>query len=307
MADKIKSEISASQAMDDFKLVDGIGPVVEKRLHAAGVLTYTQLAHMKPDAIAKLLNGMVGYSTSRIKEQDWSGQAINLAEKTGPSFLDENLESTNNSLHYTSYTIELLLDGENQVRRTRAVHVQSHQEITWAGWDVARLSSFMVDSGQLQIASAQKEAHISKLASSSTSDLEPSPPAPALQGDTKIVETKLMNKAGQPLGALIPGNKPFGIQLILDLSQVEVPKGERLSYDATIYLKKMGINQREVTGEKKGSLESAKSAVIDISNQPLAPGDYRLEALVALRPKSQPKQLKNQLMAMTESMHLHVV
>jgi hypothetical protein len=291
--------------------VDGIGPAVEKRLHSAGILTFAQLASLKPEKLAKLLNGMVGYSPKRIKDEDWSGQARILAEKAGQTLVDEAQGPTNNSLHYASYTVELLLDRENQVRRTRAMHVQSSQEATWAGWDAGRLHDFLVDSGQLQTTSSQEsltvdEAPVSKPAPSPTADLEPSRPALALKGATKIIDTRLVNQSGQSLGAIIPGDQPFEVQLLLDLSQVEVPKGERMGYDATIYLKKLGKSDQVVTGGKEGTLTAVKSAMIDVSSQPVAPGDYRLEALVALRPFSQPKRLKNQLMAMTESMLLHV-
>jgi len=149
MAEKILSEPAASQAVDDFKLVEGIGPAVEKSLHAAGILTYTQLASMKPEKLARLLDGMIGYSPKRIKEQDWSGQARTMANKVGQTFAGENYEGPNNSLHYASYTVELLLDRNNQVRRTRIMHVQTQQETTWAGWNTDRLRGFLVDSGQL--------------------------------------------------------------------------------------------------------------------------------------------------------------
>ena len=311
MAEIKQSAFETSQALHDFKLVDGIGPAVEKRLHAAGVHTYAQLASLKSENLAKLLEGMVGYSPNRIKEQDWSGQAHVLAGQAEKSIPEEIHEPANNSLHYASYTVELLLDRDNKVRRTRVVHVQSHQEISWAGWNEDRLCSFVADSGQLRIIATEEgafveESTISKYAPSPTFDLEPSHSAPTLKGATKIIETRLVNQAGQPLGALIPSNKPFEVQLLLDLSQVEAPKGERLNYDATIYLRKIGNHGRDISGGKEGSLAPAKSAVIDISNRPLAPGDYRLEGLVALRPHSQPKRLKNQLMAMTESMLLHV-
>jgi len=311
MNEKLQSKIASRQAADDFKLVDGIGPAVENRLHAAGILTYSQLAGMKLEILTSLLDGMVGYSPKRIKEQDWSGQARKLSNQTGQSLVDDVQESTNNSLHYASYTVELLLDRDNQVRRTRAMHVQSSQEATWAGWDAGCLRDFLVDSGHLQTTSSQEnmtvdKAPVSKPPLSPTADLEASRPALTLKGATKIIETRLVNKSGQSLGALIPGDQPFEVQLLLDLSQVEVPKGERMGYDATIYLKKLGKSDQVVTGGKEGTLTAVKSAMIDVSSQPVAPGDYRLEALVALRPFSQPKRLKNQLMAMTESMLLHV-
>jgi hypothetical protein len=308
MAENIQSNISTGQAEDNFKLVDGIGPAVENRLHEAGVTTYSQLAGLKPKMMAEILNGMVGYSPKRIKEQDWSGQAYTLAKNVEPSSIEENHESINNSLHYASYTVELLLDRENKVRRTRVLHVQSNQETTWAGWDIGRLRGFLVDSGQLQIITVQEDAAISKsISSTKPLKIESSHSAPVLQGTTQIVETRLVNQAGHPLGALIPGNTPFEIQLVLDLSQVEMPKGECLDYNATLYMKKMGNTGRVITGEKNGSLDMAKSAVINVYNQPLAQGDFRMEALVILRPNSQPKHLKNQLMAMSESMVLHVI
>jgi hypothetical protein len=311
MAEKIQPMNAASQVVDDFKLVEGIGPAVEKRLHAAGIQTYAQLARVKPEKLANILEGMIGYSPKRIMEQDWSGQARVLAEQAEQAIPEESHIPVNNSLHYASYTLELLLDRDNQVRRTRAMHVQTRKESSWAGWDADRLHGFLVESGQLQILLPQemvsvKETRGFELASASSATLEASKPAMALQGVTKIVETRLFSQSGQPLGAMIPCNTPFEVQLMVDLSQVEAPKSERLSYDATIFIKAVGKKVMDVIGEKEDTISAVRSAVIDISSLPLAPGNYRLEALVALRPHSQPKSLKNQLIAMTEGMLLHV-
>ena len=308
MAERIQSEHLAEKAMDDFKQVDGIGPAVEKRLHAAGILTYAQLARLKPEKLARLLDGMIGYSPKRIAEQAWTSQARKLAEQAPPGELHE---PPNNSLHYASYTVELLLDRENQVRRTRLMHVQTRQETTWAGWDADRMGDFLVQSGTLNIGAIQARAVAqAEPAGLAAPSPQPEPlasrPASALRGVTRIAETRLLNQAGQPLGALIPGKTPFLIQLMLDLSQLDYPKNERLSYEATIYMKKMGKSGRELMGEKEGSLPAGKSAVIEISSQPLEEDDYSLEALVAVRPHSQPKYMKNQILALTESMLVHV-
>lgn len=311
MADKRQPELINTQIGDDFKLVDGIGPAVEKRLHAAGILTYAQLAHLTSKKLAKLLDGMVGYSPKRIQEKNWSNQAQKLADQYGQAITEEPHEPNNNSLHYASYTVELLLDRDNQVRRTRAMHVQTRQESSWAGWKAGRLQRFLVDSGQLQISSVMETepaqvSQVTRPAPSSSEIHKTDKPYITLQGATKIVKTRLLNQSGQPLGALIPGKTPFSVELILDLSQVEFPKEERLSYYATIYLKRMGKSRRDISGGTEGSLTRAKRAAIEIYSEPLDPGDYRLEALVALHPHSQPKSLKNQLTAVTEGMFLHV-
>ena len=314
MAERIQPGHAASQVVDDFKLVDGIGPAVEKRLHAAGIQTYEQLARSEPERLAKLLEGMIGYSTKRIEDQDWSGQAQVLAEQAEEPIPEEIHEAVNNGLHYASYTLELLIDHDNQVHSTRAMHVQTRQESRWAGWDTERLQSFLVDSGKLQIALAQEaastqEKQVSEIIASSSETSqsgETSSPETALQGIPEIVETRLMDQSGQPIGILIPGSTPFEVQLMLDLSQVKIPKGGQLSYDAIIYIKEMGKRGKEVAGRKEGTISADKSTSINVSSQPLNPGGYHLEALVALRQLSEPKSMKNQLTAMIESMPLHV-
>ena len=64
--------------MDDFKLIKGIGPAIERRLHEVGVTTFAQLAALSPDALATLVEG-AGVSSGRIVTQDWIGRAGELA------------------------------------------------------------------------------------------------------------------------------------------------------------------------------------------------------------------------------------
>jgi hypothetical protein len=64
--------------MDDFKLIKGIGPAIERRLHEAGITTFVQLATLSPDDVATLVNG-AGVSSSRIAKENWIGRAEELA------------------------------------------------------------------------------------------------------------------------------------------------------------------------------------------------------------------------------------
>ena len=57
---------------DDLKLVKGIGPVYERGLHAAGVMTFADLAAADPSSLADTL----GVSESHI--DDWQAQATGL-------------------------------------------------------------------------------------------------------------------------------------------------------------------------------------------------------------------------------------
>ena len=67
--------------MDDFKLIKGIGPAIERRLHEAGITTFVQLATLSPDDVATLVNG-AGVSSSRIVKENWIGRAEELATAT---------------------------------------------------------------------------------------------------------------------------------------------------------------------------------------------------------------------------------
>lgn len=313
MAKAANPEITTAQVVDDFKLINGIGPAVEKHLHDVGITSYAQLATLKPKALAKILDGMVGYSVERIVERDFIGQAKKLADETGQVPVTLAEKPKNNSLHYASYTVELLLDTENNVRRTRAIHVQSRTESNWAGWDHEKLRAFLVDSGQLKDVPMSAEPPFAeeipktstpRSTKASTTQVT-SEPEMRLTGSARVTETHLQSIEGQPLGILIPSDQPFVVSMELDLSQLKVPKDERLSFDANIYMRSVGNGKNELTGNLEGSLPPSELAVININSEPLAPGDYRLEAVVAMRPQSQRKLLKHQLMAISEGMRIH--
>jgi predicted flap endonuclease-1-like 5' DNA nuclease len=58
---------------DDLKLIVGIGPALEKKLHAHGVLSYRQLATLGEAEIDRLET--VIKAAGRIRRDDWIGQA----------------------------------------------------------------------------------------------------------------------------------------------------------------------------------------------------------------------------------------
>jgi hypothetical protein len=76
------SNPSETSESDDLKLIDGIGPAVEKRLHRIGILTFAQLSTFSPADIAAAVTDIAGLSTERIIKQDWIGQARKLALQT---------------------------------------------------------------------------------------------------------------------------------------------------------------------------------------------------------------------------------
>ena len=50
--------------IDDLKLINGIGPAVERRLHGIGIYTYAQLAALSPADIAAAVASIGGLTAN---------------------------------------------------------------------------------------------------------------------------------------------------------------------------------------------------------------------------------------------------
>lgn len=62
---------------DDFTIIKGIGPVLDRRLKAAGIQTFAQLAELTPERMAEICERPLSW----ILEDDLLGQAQHFAEK----------------------------------------------------------------------------------------------------------------------------------------------------------------------------------------------------------------------------------
>jgi predicted flap endonuclease-1-like 5' DNA nuclease len=59
---------------DDLTAIGGIGPALERKLNAAGISSYAQLAALSSDDIEHLEKNIIKFS-GRIRRDDWIGQA----------------------------------------------------------------------------------------------------------------------------------------------------------------------------------------------------------------------------------------
>ncbi len=262
-------------ATDDFKLITGIGPAIERRLHDAGITTYSQLAGLSAEAIAAHLYGLAGLSAERIREQGWSGQAGELAQ-LAPVVENAPQETAANGQHYATFTVEMLLEETNEVRRTRVVHVQDRDTETWVGWDAARLVQFIEQ--QASLASQPEPAVFAAE--------EPVEPAgqPALAGIVEIREFQVISGDAPARNRLIPRQQPFDVRLVVDMKGVQPPEGAGLHYRAQLYARRLAGGQRQLLGERDGEAGAATPLLIQLPARAaqLDAGAYRLEAEVAL-------------------------
>ncbi len=68
---------SATQTADDLKKVNGIGPVMEKKLNEIGIYTFDQVSKMT-ETEYNLLDSITGSFPGRAQRDDWAGQAEKL-------------------------------------------------------------------------------------------------------------------------------------------------------------------------------------------------------------------------------------
>jgi predicted flap endonuclease-1-like 5' DNA nuclease len=74
-----KPSPKVSDTPDDLTAIDGIGPTLAKKLNAAGILSYAQLAALTDDDIENLEKNVIRFS-GRVRRDDWVGQAKKLSQ-----------------------------------------------------------------------------------------------------------------------------------------------------------------------------------------------------------------------------------
>ena len=64
---------------DDLKVIAGIGPFLEKKLHAAGIYTFAQIARFNQEDTDRV-NDIIEFFPGRIQRDNWVGQSAALAK-----------------------------------------------------------------------------------------------------------------------------------------------------------------------------------------------------------------------------------
>lgn len=273
-------EISATRSGpgDDFKLIHGIGPGIENRLKSAGIKTYHHLASMTPEEVSSALGNLIGLTIKRIVDQDWIGQARKLAPSR-PA-VQENGKA--NRQHYATFTIELLLDEDNNLRRTRAVYVQNEQEDTWAGWNDDRLLDFITQHAGLP----ERRQEITNPAEQSEWVIS-TPATPPLeikeiQGNLHLEEVELASLESGHRGRLLDKDEPFEIKMAFDLGDLVVHGSTTMSYSAHLSAKALGRGTQKLLGEAHGTIGLDTPAMITVQSHGLEEGTYRMNVALAL-------------------------
>ena len=289
----------AGQAGDDFQQIHGIGAAIGRRLHDAGILTYGDLAALTPEQIAASLVGVAGLSSARVASQDWVGQAGQLA---GPATSPLPSEPDQ---RYASFHIELLLDVDGSVRRTKLRHHQSGTDEAWAGWDedrlLALLRSHIPFMASLRPAEPADQLSPVTPAAGQAALTAPSgdqPDAAARSGDRQEtasmpvslrssslrVERLGLTHGGERSHTWVPG-EPTAVGFILRVDRTSAVQADTLDFTADIAASStLGDNQRWPLGTVQGAVRVGEHLCIELTGQPLPRGLYRPEATVLIYP-----------------------
>jgi hypothetical protein len=279
----------ADQPGDDFQRIVGIGEAIERRLHDAGILTYQDLAMCSPEQVAASLAGMAGLSPARIVGQDWTGQARKLAGSSAPPLPSEP------SQHYASFHIELLLDVDGSVRRTKVHHHQSETDEAWPGWDEDRLLALLRDHIPLKAPRKTAEADDQE---SSAAPTTTQPETAAFSGDQPETPGLLMSMPSsclhvESLGLTREGRRSYSwtpgestsIGFTLRVNRISTLQAEAFDFTADVTARsELGDDQRWPLGTVQGAIRVDEPLPVELTGLSLPRGLYRLEATVHLYP-----------------------
>jgi len=270
---------------DDLKVIHGIGPGIENRLYKAGICSYPQLAALSPEEIVSTLGPVIGLTIERITNQDWIGQAKKLIPPAQP--VDQSPDARVGRQHYATFTVELLLDEENNVRRTRAVYIQSGIDDAWAGWDEKRIMEFIAQqSGLKMLAQAFQSA--------TPPEEEAIRQVPKIHGSPQLKPPRI---TGQPdhQGRTLAKEEPFDIILPFDLADMDLAGYTEIGFKLNVHAKALGVGSQGKLGEAKGRFVPLQENEVALKCPGLKEGIYRIQVNLALHPPSlelEPKDLQ---------------
>lgn len=295
----------STRGADDFTRIRGIGSAIQEALYKSGIVTFAQLAGLSEEEIAGHLRGMAVMSAERIVQEEWVDQARELAAENPPPVLQAGSEG--NGQHYATFTVELLLEGNNAVRRTRITYVQAGIPDSWAGWDGDRLLRFLEEKAELRLP-AEGGARPAPEVERATPEPEPASTAEAEAPAPEEEAPQLRNLAILPAGSseprtVIPKRQGYDIKLNIDLGAAAATTEGHLEYALIVYAKPLAGGARRNVGKAHGTAEPTRPLTVTIPGEALTDGAYRLEVELTL---SSPATQLYEMIALLPGNLLHV-
>jgi hypothetical protein len=163
---------------------------------------------------------------------------------------------------YATFHVELLINADNTVRRTKTRHFQTDTEDSWPGWDDHRL-----------IAVIRRKAALGAAAA------EPPPPGPSGPPAPPPIHAEGPSPAEEGArGTFRVAGEPTAVRLTFRV-------GPRLGaghvdFTAEVAARSLADGQCHPLAPAAGTAAAGRPVTLELAGPPLPPGVYRLEAMV---------------------------
>ncbi len=214
-------------------------------------------------------------------------------------------------VRYENYSIVLRMGEDNQVNRTRIMHIQDSSEHAWAGWDSQKLLDFIAAHAGLEEQPSvpphphpheeEKEAYPQAAGipasgvgreemagSAALSRPGEARSTAAWKGEVAITKMEVRSVDQPNSSRILRKGEAFYVCLGLNMGQVDEPAGTVFNYSAAVFAQELNTRVRQKIAAGQGKLTLADQADIQIQGNPLPAGVYRLEAVVMLTEEGNP-------------------
>lgn len=296
----------------EFRRIKGIAETTERALHEAGIETFEHLALMTPEEIAAALPGNVGVK-ERAARQDWMGQAASFTRllpkhKSPEETEGKGMQQPDRQQHYASFMVVLLMDEEQEVRRTTVTHVQDDSRESWAGWEPLRMAGWIADQARI---SSENPAAL-QTPEKKPARLVQKRSENALKGELLfspiqfIPFQRLWDSFGEKTLPAIFSGDPFSVEMELDLKQVESPQDKSLRYYASAQIRSLANWKQAEMITLEGEAYAGEKLYLKFEMPGLPEGAYHVDAAAFVAPEGSSNPQEEGLGAMTEGTMIHV-
>lgn len=235
---------------------------------------------------------------------------------------DSEEKDAQTGAHAMNYLVELFLDENNYVSRTRIYHVQSDQEAAWDNWDQDKLLAFFKRRPELRLTTliqpvkfAQQpeteEVHTEGIkaepivvtASSSATIVAngtKADTAKSLIGKPHLRKLEIIPAQSRFPSRSFDHNQAFNVRLYLDLAEMRSCGQESFDYTVAVMAKSLDGERRQEFRKDQGTITVSNNSTLNLKWPTLPPGIYRISAALTLSPKDTNVALQDELIASLE-------
>lgn len=195
-------------------------------------------------------------------------------------------------LQKATFTVELMLDGHDEVMNTYIKHMQSGDEENWASWQESQLVEFLVSRANLKQRPAEiaiqaieeqpalegKEDTSSAPVAAESEPPAPTPPMRSLANLLHMGKPYIVLSDTLAAEDILSSDQPYEVHFTLHFTGTLPSPIGMLNYTASAYGRTPDQWIRHPIGSVQGSIHSMEEAIVTIKGAPLPEGVYWLEA-----------------------------